>query len=171
MAQQKQLGFFGLFIMGVIFAAAGLAIVYYFGKDIKLNCVRTENQCIIEKTNVFGEKTIDETFALNSLQGAEVIEKRDSDGDYTYKVMLKTTEGSIPLSSISTSDRSGQNKDARKINAFINSMDENFELIQSGKFIKIFGFVFAGIGGLMLLGSLGGVLKLIVLGLVLLSKR
>jgi len=171
MARNKQLGAFGLFLMGVIFTAVGLSVVYFFGNDIELNCNRTVNRCVIEKTNVFGETEVQETIRLSSLAGAEVIEKRDSDGDYTYKVVLITDEGRIPLSGISSSDRSAHSKNAREINNYVNSYDEELEVEQSGTFIRIFGFVFAGIGGLMLLGSLGGLLKLIVLLFVMASKR
>lgn len=171
MANNKQLGFFGLFVMGAIFTGVGLAIVYYFGHDIYLTCNRTVNRCVIEKTNVFGKTTTEETFRLNSLAGAEVIEKRDSDGDYTYKVMLITDEGRIPLSNMSSSDRSSHRKNANKINNYVNSYQEDLAIEQSGTIIKVFGFVFAGVGALMLLGSLGGVFKLIILLLVMLSRR
>ncbi len=171
MARGKQAGAFGLFFMGLIFTGVGLAVVYFFGHDIELNCKRTVNRCVIEKTNVFGETETVETFMLSSLAGAEVIEKRDSDGDYTYKVMLITDEGRIPLSNVSTSDRSSHRKEAGKINNYVNSYDENLQIEESGTFVKIFGFAFAGIGGLMLLGSLGGLLKLIVLLFVMASRR
>lgn len=171
MAKGKQGGPIVLFLMGLIFAAAGLAVVYYLGHDTELNCRRTVNRCVIEKTNVFGDTEVEETIRLGSLAGAEVIEKRDSDGDYTYKVMLITDEGRIPLSSVSTSDRKSHRENAQKINNYVNSFNETLELVESGKWIRIFGFVFAGIGGLMFLGSLAGLLKFIVLLGVMLSGR
>ncbi len=171
MAKGKQGGPVTLFIMGVIFTGVGLAAVYYFGHDIELTCRRAVNKCVIEKTSVFGDKNVEESFRLSSLAGAEVIEKRDSEGDYTYKVMLITDEGRIPLSGYSSSDRSSHNKNARKINNYVNSYTESLEIEQSGTFIRIFGFVFAGIGGLLLLGSLGGLLKLVILLFVMASGR
>jgi len=171
MVRGNNTGPFGLFIMGIIFIGAGLAIVYFLGKDINFMCSRAADRCIIEETNIFGETELVETLELRKLAGAEVIEKRDSDGDYTYKVMLITNQGRIPLSGMSSSDHRSHRKNAEKINEYVNSYNESLEIEQAGTFGRIFGFVFAGIGGLLLLGSLVPLFKLAVLLFVMLAKR
>ena len=170
MERKHQTGFIILFFMGIVFTVVGLAVVYYLGHDIRFSCLRPENRCVIEKTDVFGKTEVDETFPLNTLTGAEVIEISDSDGDYTYKVMLITSDGHIPLSGCSSSERKAHRLNAEKINDYVNSSEQRLEIVQSGTFPRIFGFVFAGAGVLMLLGSLGGLLKLLVLLFVMASS-
>ena len=164
-----------LFFMGIIFLASGLAVIYFMGKDINFMCSRSADSCIIEETNVFGKTEVVETLELRKLAGAEVIEKRGSDGDYTYKVVLITNQGRIPISEISSSNHRAHRENAKKINSYVNSYDEKLEIEQSGTFAKIFGFVFAGVGCLLLLGSLGFllkfVLKLVTLLFVMTAKR
>ena len=163
MAKRNHAAPFVLFVMGLIFAGAGLAVVYYFGHDIEMNCIRSINQCVIQKTSAFGNEEIEESFKLSSLAGAQVIEKRDSKGDYAYKVLLITDQGRIPMSDFSSNDHNLHKMNAEKINDYMRSLEESLEIKQSGKLIRIFGFVFAGIGGLILLGSLLGLLKFIIL--------
>ncbi|OGI02706.1 MAG: hypothetical protein A2Y25_11185 [Candidatus Melainabacteria bacterium GWF2_37_15] len=162
MAKGTQAGPFVLFVMGLIFAGAGLALVYYFGQDIKLNCARSLNQCVIEKTSAFGDEEIEEFFKLSSLAGAQVIEKKDSEGDYTYEVLLITDQGRVPMSDFSSVDHNLHKMNAEKINNYVRSLEESLEIKQSGKLIRIIGFVFAGIGGLMLLGFLLGLLRFVI---------
>lgn len=171
MARGNKLGAFGLFIIGVAFIGMGLAIVYYLGKDINLTCNRSTDKCIIAETNIFNETEIIEELQLKKIAGAEVIQKRDSDGDYTYKVMLITNQGRIPLSNMSTNDHSSHRKTAVEINNFVNSKMEKLEILQSGNLAKIIGFVFAGIGVLMFLGSLAGIFKLAALLFIMLASR
>ncbi len=149
----------GLFFTGLIFTCAGLAVVYYLGKDINFSCSRAADRCLIQKTNVFGDIEAFEEIELRKLAGAEVIETRDSDGDYIYKVVLITNRGRVPLSNMSSSECRSYRKTADKINNYVASDEERLDIEHSGSFMKIIGFVFAGLGGLMLLGSFAGLFK------------
>ncbi len=171
MSRKGKSGLIWLFIPGIIFAMAGLAISYYLGEDNAFICSRTTNKCIIEETNMFGETSINKSLNLKKLAGAEVLEKRNSDRVYTYKLMLITNQGRVSLSKISADVRHSHSKNAKKINAYVSSSQNRLEIKKSGKFVRIIGFIVAGFGVIMLLGAIGSLLKLIISLFITLVKR
>lgn len=169
--QRKKTGFFSLLFLGLIFTATGGAIVHFFGHDIYLTASREAAQCEITRVGLLGQTEVVESFPLESLLGASVQESRDSDGDTTYKVIIDTDQGTIPLSGYSSSGRKQHQENANRINAFVNGQTPELSVKQSGMLIRVIGIVFAGVGILMLFSFVGVLIKLILALLLLTIRR
>lgn len=163
MTRGKTPGLIGTFIMGIIFAATGLSISYFLGNDINFECSRSSDICVIEESNFLGKIKAKKTIVLRKLAGAEVIEKKDSEEDSTYKVVLITNQGRIPFSNMSSNDRISHRKISDKINSYVNSEQESLIINQSCNIPRVIGFVITGIGGLLLLVAFIGLLKFVIL--------
>ena len=160
--EKKSSGPIGQLIGGMIFVSAGIAVVYFLGSDYTFSCNRAENRCVIQEENIFRENDIAATLNMSDIRKAEVVESRDSKGKSSYQVMLETDRMRIPISDVRTGSYGACNKNATRINTYLNSSDNDLALTVSGTFLKIFGFVFAAAGGFLLLQSLGGLLKLLL---------
>jgi hypothetical protein len=163
---KKRVGLVGQLIGGMVFMAAGLAIVYFLGLNYTLTCDRSSNACVIQEENILNEKQITATLNLSDIEKAEIVESRNSKGKSSYQVMLVTNRIRVPLSDVSSSRYGACNKIASKINQYLNSGDKDLSVTESGTLITILGFVFAGAGGFLFLHALGRLLKR-MLGLIL----
>lgn len=170
--RRRKAGVFTLLIMGLIFAIAGGAMSWFFGSDITLTCQRSTDTCVLEATGWSGEKKEVNRFPLSRVKSAEVDGKEGSRSGSsgkkrkpTYRVVLQTDDGTIPFSNVWTSDQEAHEERARAINAYLASKDESLSLVQSGKTIRLIGYLFLGVGLLMFLSGLWGIIKvLLVLG-------
>jgi len=158
-------------LTGILFTGAAFALIYFGGKDIILSCQRSSNICVIEEKKAFSSPEIIEKFKLRKFAGAEIIESKNSGENYTREVMLIVNQQRISLSDYFFGGYKFHSKNVQLINNYVNSKQENFDLVQSGKLARIFGFIITGIGALLLLGSLGGVLKFIIRFFAMLIKR
>lgn len=156
---------------GIIFAGAGLALVYFMGSDYTLVCNRIDDTCVVQLDNVFrGEETVI-TLNLSDLEKAELRESRDGKGKSVYQVMLITPQLAVPLGDVPSNQFSTSNKLVTEINGYLNApSDGEFRVKQSELFLRMIGFAFAAVGGLVLLGSLGRLLKLLLIPILLLKK-
>ena len=170
-ARRRKAGVFTLLIMGFILAVAGGSVSWFLGSDITLTGQRSTDTCVIEATGITGEKKEVNRFPLSRVKSAEVESKegsKRSGGNKkkpTYQVVLRTDDGTIPFSNVWTSDRAAHEERARAINAYLASKDESLSVVQSGKTIRLIGYLFFGVGLLMFLSGLWGIIKvLLVLG-------
>lgn len=104
-------------LVGIVFIALGLGVGALFGEKSLLECDRAgAGQCTLSRSNLINSQT--RTFAIASLQGAEVNTSNSSDGD-TYRVLLLTSEGAVPLTHVYDSNWSKSARQADEANRFI----------------------------------------------------
>jgi hypothetical protein len=141
-------------IIGMILALTGLVITFFFGRSVELHCERAGTEQI---TCQLTQKLLDfqplGKRTVSNIQGAEVVESRDSDGDSTYKVVFITANGRLPLTNFSSSEYSAKANLSRQINDFIsrprqNSLDTQ---VNMEWWILIILFAFSGGGILVIL--------------------
>ena len=75
-SNHRESSIFSVLIAGLICLTIGPGLIYFFGHDIELNCMRSQNKCFIEKTNILGNNKAAISFPLNTLTGAKVSKKR-----------------------------------------------------------------------------------------------
>ncbi|MBD0335605.1 MAG: hypothetical protein ICV62_08955, partial [Cyanobacteria bacterium Co-bin13] len=81
-------------------------------------CSRTAAaQCELVQSSPLGSRS--RTFPIASLQQAGVETHRNSDGDYTYRVVLTTDQGLVPLTNAYSSGNGFHQNRAAQINQFI----------------------------------------------------
>lgn len=155
-----------MLIVGFIFAVIGGCVIWFLGSDITLNCQRSTDTCILEKSDMLGRKEVVASLALSRLKSAEVAATeggRRSDGRRkrpTYQVVLHTADGNIPFSNAWTSNYDAHKRTAGEINTYLASSNEHLTLVQSGKFVRLIGWVFLASGGLAFLRGLRGTLAM-----------
>jgi hypothetical protein len=168
--RRRKAGVFSLLILGFIFAVAGGSVSWFFGSDITLTGQRSTDTCVIEATGMTGGKKEVNRFPLSRVKSAEVESKEGTRSGNkkkktTYQVVLRTDDGTIPFSNVWTSDREAHQKNAAAINRYLASSEESLSVVQSGKMIRLIGYLFLAIGSLMFLSGLWGILKIfLVLG-------
>ncbi len=174
--RRRKAGMLTLLIMGLVFTVAGGCVSWFLGGDTFLTCQRSADLCVLEKSNLLGQREVVQSFPLSQLKSAEVTEKRSTrkrgkKGSTTYKVTLNTSDGTIPFSGVSSSDHSQHQQNADAINAYLASKEESLSVVQSGKIVRLIGYAFFGVGLLMLLGASWRIFKaLLTLGFVLGAK-
>lgn len=157
-----------MLVMGFIFAVAGGSVSWFLGADTTLTCKRSTDVCIIEKTNLAGRKEIVASIPLSRLKSAEVESKersRKKNGNRrkpTHRVVLRTGDGTIPLSNVSTGDRELHDRNASDINRYLASTAEELTIVQSGKTVRLIGYLFFATGCLMFLMGLRGVFGMLL---------
>jgi hypothetical protein len=166
--RRRKAGVFTLLIMGFIFAAAGGGVSWFLGTDTTLTCQRSTDTCVIEATGITGGKKEVNRFPLSRVKAAEVDSKEgtrsgNKKGRTTYQVVLRTDDGTIPLSNVWSSDRESHQENADAINRYLASSEENLSVVQSGKTVRLIGYLFLAIGTLMFLGGLWGIIKLFLI--------
>jgi hypothetical protein len=167
-ARRRKAGVFTLLIMGFIFAVAGGSVSWFFGSDITLTVQRSTDTCVIEATGITGGKKEVNRFPLSRVKSAEVDSKAgtrsgNKKSKPTYQVVLRTDDGTIPFSNVWTSDRAAHQENADAINRYLASSEETLSVVQSGKTIRLIGYLFLAIGGLMFLSGLWGILKIFLI--------
>jgi len=140
-----------MWIMGLVFVAFAVVGVLFLGSQSTFTCVRSEGACNFEQKTLLNTKT--RPIPLEQLISAEIYTSTDSDGSDTYKVVLNTTNGTIPLTSYSSSGYKSHQRIADQINEFLaNTGTSSLEVRQDSRMLLyILSAVFGGIGLLMVL--------------------
>ncbi len=132
--------------IGWLFVICGCIVLYFISAD-KFICNRSQNICSFQERHIWQLDYITkDTIALSDIRYAYKESHRNSDGDTMYKVFLKTTTNSIPLSNKSTNMYSYTENKVKKINSYLNSGQENLEITESILWLLFpFLFIFAGL--------------------------
>ncbi len=119
-------------IFAFAFIPAGLLLVILFGKVTILECnYSRQNQivCQLESSGLLGKKLT----KIKQIQGTEVEVNSDSDGD-TYRVVIISKNGKIPLTDYYSSGRLGKYRQVEQINYFINNPETpNLKIKNDGR--------------------------------------
>lgn len=167
-----------MLVAGLILAVVGVCVIVFLSSDIILTCQRSTDTCTLEKSTMFGSRVTMKQFPLSRLKSAEVASRegsmtnRRSRNSPSYQVVLRTDEGAIPFSNTWTSwGQKAHKQTATEINSYIASSKESLSIVQSGKPIRLFGYLFLAVGGLVFLGGLRGILRIFRVFGSLLSAR
>lgn len=137
-------------LVSILFIAVGLVSAVLFGEKSVLECDRAGvGQCTLSHWNLANSQT--RTFAIASLQEAEVDTSKSSDGD-THRVVLLTHEGAVPLTRSYDSNRRKSVRQAAAANRFIQTATmPQLRLGRDRRWVGLLVlFCFSG-GGLLLL--------------------
>lgn len=164
MNQNRKAGGCTKLVMGVIFIVAGACVALFLGFDVTLTCKRPANTCVLEKTGLFGTRDVITTLPLDQLKSAEVESKQgrrngNGSGKPTYRVVLHTEGGTVPVSQAWTNNKGSHRKTASEINAFLASQKEDLTVVESGKTIRMVGWLFFAAGCLSFLGGIRGMFR------------
>ena len=155
-----------MLVIGLIFAVIGACTIWFLGADVTLTCKRSTDTCILEKTGMLGRKEVVASLPLSRVKSAEVesrkgsINKDGRRGKPTYQVVLRTDDGSIPFSNAWTREREAHQRIASDINTYLGSSQESFSIVQSGKSVRLVGWLFLAGGSFAFFRGLRGVLKM-----------
>lgn len=144
-----------LWILGISFLLAGLALTLLLSRVVTLTCDRSlppNGACTLTSSNYVTSKTYE--LPLDQIQGAEVqISYGDSDSDDTYRVVLITTQGTVPFTGYYSSGSQKKQQTADQVNRFLTyESQQNLSLkVDDRVWMSILGGVFAGAGLLMAL--------------------
>ncbi|HTP06656.1 MAG TPA: hypothetical protein VMP08_00290 [Anaerolineae bacterium] len=136
----------GMFIFGLIFALAGLAAFWFFGRSAEATCTRLEVRevrCEIKET-LLGMVVRLKT-AINPSE-VQVQVNEDSDGD-TYRVAFVTAQGVVPLTEAWSGDGVFAQTEAQ-LNQFLqNPSAKTINVAQPpSPWIYLFPLCFGGVG-------------------------
>ena len=139
--------------LGLLFLVAGLAVMLFFGNKVTLTCVRSlppPGVCTLRSANMVSAK--EKTFAITELSGASIDVSHGEDGD-TYRVLLTTTSGSLPMTSYYSSGLSAKQQAVDQINSFVRYDTTQTLYIKTDDriWVAIFSGIFAGSGALLLI--------------------
>jgi len=139
--------------LGLVFFLAGLAVMLFLGNKVTLTCVRSlppPGICTLRSANMVHAQ--EKSFAITELSGASIDVSHGDDGD-TYRVVLQTTGGSVPMTSYYSSGTSAKQQAVDQINAFVRYDTQPTLYVKTDDriWIAIFSGIFAGSGALLLL--------------------
>ncbi len=103
-------------LFGLVFMVMGLVFMFIFGQVTDLTCAKTlegKPECAME-VKFLGGFTLSSN-EVRDVTRADVEESCDDEG-CSYRVVLTTIEGQQPLTSYDTSDWSGKEEIAARIN-------------------------------------------------------
>ena len=152
---------FVLWVFGIVFAAFGVVFLYLFGQSTTLTCTHVESNWIdCTKQVTWMGRSIKEAQHIRQLRGAYVQDNCDEDG-CTYRVELRTADGTVPLTSVYSSGFEEKQSAADRINAFVDSQEGELTLQESSGWIAILtAAVFLIVGlAVIVLGTLGAIRK------------
>lgn len=138
--------------LGLIFFLAGLVVMLFLGQKVTLTCVRSlppPGFCTLRSANmVSARETI---IPIPDLIGAALDVSHGEDGD-TYRVLLQTTRGSLPMTGYYSSGLNAKQVTVDKINSFLmySTMQSLHIKTDDRIWIAIFSGIFAGSGALLL---------------------
>jgi hypothetical protein len=165
--QHRPAGGCSLLIAGLIFAIVGGCVIFFLGSDTTLTCQRSTDSCMLEKTSFLGRKEVVAKFPLSRLKSAEVESKKggrrksgSSHNKPTYLVVLRTDDGTIHFSDVWTGNHETHRKTASDINSFLASSEESLSVVESGKNVRLFGWLFLAVGGLAFLRGFRGIFRM-----------
>jgi hypothetical protein len=137
-------------LFGFIFVVAGATVMFFFARVSELECTHPEpSEVMCEKqvkwlgTVTVGKETI------RDVRGASVDESCDEDG-CTYRVMVRTGEGSMPLTGYYSSGYGVKARTAAQITEYVGRSTEEPLQIREGS--VLLGVL---IGGIFVLAGLG----------------
>lgn len=145
-----------LALLGMPNLLLGLGIILISSQLSTLKCQRvepTQGSCQLVNSSLLGSN--ETKIPLNQLQSAKVDVSKDSDGDNIYRVVLLTNSGEIPITP-GTSDAGEKQKNAARINAFIDNSEEISLHVQQDNHESVYlvGGIFVLVGGGLVFGSL-----------------
>jgi hypothetical protein len=133
--------------LGFLFIGVGLATMYFIGRVNTLTCSRdiTNNQTCALITTWMGLTELS-VRPLPQLTSAYVQDNCDEDG-CTYRVMLSTRFGDLPLTSIYSSGKVDKQQKAEQVRLFLqdNSQAE-LKISEGGGLFILFPLIFIGMG-------------------------
>jgi hypothetical protein len=126
--------------------------VVFLGNQTTLTCSRS-GQAVCTLTQKTMLKTSTRTIPLSQLREAYVESNVDSEGDETFRVVLRTASGDVPLTSSRSSGYAGKRDVANQINAFLQSSGSPTLTVEQDDrlLLYILGAIFAGVGSLLAL--------------------
>lgn len=134
----------GLWIFGLVFTVVGLFVIISIGTCVNIECKRTDKDvgtCKISSSSLLG--TYVKLVPVDEITSVDVESYSDSDGDDTYKVVLKTKSEKIPFSGASSSGYSSKEKLANRINDFL--QNEKILELNEGQDDRLGGFLIGGV--------------------------
>lgn len=136
-----------LFVFGLVFLVAGLVSTFALGQTVHLTCERLEDRVVAcEAARTFLGVPVKKT-DLGSIQGAQVAEKIDDEGDHLYRVELIGGSERVPLAKAWSSGYAQKQRFAEDVNAFVEgSRALTLELELAATWSMVFGLVSSLIG-------------------------
>lgn len=145
-----------LWLMGGVFTTVGLAVGLTLGGETTLECDRTLPSAQCQITSSSWIETHTQTLPVNQMLGAEVESSHSSDGGYTYRVVMLTQEGRVPLTDVYSSGMTHYSDQAKQINQFLQNPDQpHLRLRQDNRWWGLLFLVAFGGGGLAILFGFG----------------
>jgi hypothetical protein len=140
-------------VLGLIFFITGLATLLFLESKVTLACDRTtaaEANCILRTETLI--QTRERVIPVASITGAVVDVSHGEDGD-TYRVVLQTTSGRLPLANYYSSGNHDKEQAAGTVNSFLmdDTMQKVYVTLDDRIFMAICSGIFAGTGALMLI--------------------
>ena len=139
-----------LSLFGLLFFVVGVVLTFVLGQTVHLACERLEDQvvaCDVRRT--FLGITVKEK-NLGRIQGAQVAQKIDDEGDYLYRIELSGSNGRIPLREAWSSGYDKKERFAEDVNDFVqDATAPTLELELAGAWQMLFSLSF-GLVGLVL---------------------
>jgi hypothetical protein len=129
-------------VLGAVFVLMSGVMFYTFGQTSDLQCERDLSgsmQCRLARS-LLGIPLSDRP--VEALQGAYVSESRDSDGDTTYKIMLVTGGGDIPLTAYTSSGYRKKASLVNDVNRYVEGRASTLNVSQGGTIGMIASAVF-----------------------------
>ncbi len=155
---QRAMGCCGTMVFGTVFVSVGIGVMLVASKLYTFDCERlnppsNQGQCEWVAQGLLGSDR--STLPIETLEDADVEESRNSDEGTTYRVVIRTTEGTFPLSNSYSSGRSGKDDITSEIRSFITTETQATLSVQQDDrwFGYLFGGIFGGVGALMILGA------------------
>jgi len=164
--RHRQAGGFLMLGMGLIFAIVGGCVSWFLGSDTILTCQRSRDTCILEKISMFGRTEVVANVPLSRVKSAEVEgqkgsrTKSGSRRRASYQVVLRTDHGTIPFSNVWTWEQKAHMTTPSSINSYLASSEESLSIVQSGKVVRLIGYLFIAAGGLAFFRGLRGVINM-----------
>jgi len=149
----KQPALLFLVPLGGIFVVIASFAAVFSASLTRLACDPTA--CQLTTTYLVLVPPSEQTFPLSSIEAARVDQQRSSSSSsnsssISYRVMLDTTTGSMPLSNISTTSHDRHERQANQINQFLANPQGEFELVQNDYWLGLVFFLAFGSPGLIL---------------------
>jgi hypothetical protein len=137
-------------LFGFLIAGIGWLVIVIFGQVSTLQCAHTETSQVacIKQVTLLGLMPIREEM-VRDVRGAWVAESCDDDG-CTYRVVLNTGEGDVPLTVYYSSGWRSKQETVTQINEYISRRGDEPLEIREG-----IGIVAALLGGILMIVGAG----------------
>lgn len=126
-------------LWGLFFSGIGLVTMFFITRTVHLTCERPPESavsCVLDAT--FFNLIDLEHKGLRNVSAADIQQRYDEDdGEYTYRVVLQTNQGIVPLVVPYSSGLRTKEQQVAEINAFIQSDAEYFEITIPPGFVGI----------------------------------